>query len=187
MNFQVAMNNPGKFEKMQGTVNKFDVKTGEYGDYALGEITDNENCTKKVFFAASDDSPLPDKATCFNKLGIWAVRYDANTQRIKVYFNGLVAQQLQPQATQQAPPQTAQGQQQPAQQPNPALPLPESGKQARALAIDIAARLVAGGKHATVELYGLADFIVDYIQTGKHPTGIAGVQEQNSDFPEETS
>lgn len=152
MNFQVAMNNPGKFEKMQGTVNKFDVKTGEYGDYALGEITDNENCTKKVFFAASDDSPLPDKATCFNKLGIWAVRYDANTQRIKVYFNGLVAQQLQPQATQQAPPQTAQGQQQSTQQSN----LPQGSDIARiAERIAIALEKIAGNEQSFEKKYNL--------------------------------
>ena len=95
MNFQAVRNNPGKYEQMQGTAVKFDIKTGEYGNYALGKMTDNLGETVKMFYASSDDSPCPDIG-CMNKLGIWSVRFDANKGQYKAYFNSLVAQQLQP-------------------------------------------------------------------------------------------
>ena len=120
MNFQHARNNPGKSEQIQGTAIKFDIKThAEYGDYALGKMTDNLGETVEMFYAASNDSPLPDKG-CMNKLCIWGVKYDANTQKYKAYFNGLVAQQLQPQQGQVTPYQPPQRPQTPPQQPNSA-------------------------------------------------------------------
>jgi len=117
MNFQHARNNPGKSEQIQGTAVKFAIKAGEFGNYALGKMTDNLGETVDMFYASSDDSPLPDIG-CMNKVGIWGVKYDANTQRYKAYFNGLVAQQMQPQQGQVTPYQPPQRPQTPPQQAN---------------------------------------------------------------------
>ncbi len=94
MNFQTARNSPGNFVQMQGTAVKFDIKSGEYGDYALGSITDNTGFNQKVFFAASDDSPLPDDSVK-GQLANWGVKFDANKQKFKAYFNGYTQQQAQ--------------------------------------------------------------------------------------------
>ena len=52
-------------------------------------------------------------------------------------------------------------------------------------AIKTATMLISAGKHTTVELYTLSDFIAEYIKYGKHPTGVAGANPPEQDFPEE--
>ena len=177
MNFQHTRNNPGKSEQMQGTAVKFDIKTGEFGDYALGKMTDNLGETVQMFYASSDDSPLPDIG-CMNKLCIWGVKYDANTQRYKAYFNGFVGAVQQGQVEPYQPPQRPQT---PPQQSNSPQATQSPGKDVRAKALEIAAILVAAGKHELIELYGLADFLVDYIAEGKHPAGVAGANPPEDD------
>ncbi len=108
MNLQHAKNNPGKFQTMQGTATKFDIQEGDYGPYALGTLKDNLGNEEKVLFAAKKDESLPDRDTCMNSLGIWGVKYDANTGNFKAYYNGPVAKQLQgsPQSPQNEPEST---------------------------------------------------------------------------------
>jgi len=98
---------------MQGTAVKFDIKHGDYGDYALGKMADDTGAVEKMFYAASEDSPLPDESVK-NKLAVWGIRFDANKRQFKAYFNGLVQQQTQghqgnPQQSQQGTQQAAQG------------------------------------------------------------------------------
>jgi len=76
----------------------------------------------------------------------------------------------------------AQGTQGTAQQSNPAGGVQQSpGKDVRAKAAEIAAILVSAGKHETIELYGLADLLADYIANGKHPAGVAGANPPQDD------
>ena len=192
MNFQTVRNNPGKFIQMQATAIKFDIKTGEYGNYALGNIIDTTGENQKVFFAASDDSPLPD-VSCKQQLAVWATRFDANTQKYKVYFNGFVQQQPTGAQPAQVPQTASQGSPQMPQAPPQATNAPQgTDTDARSIAINIASKLVTTGQHTPAELYGLADCIVDYIQYGKHPFGPAGAvpgtmdgSQMDQDFPNE--
>ena len=115
MNLQHAKNNPGTFQQMRATATKFDVKQGDYGPYALGTLRDEMGNEEKVLFAVKQDETLVD-ACCAKELGIWGVKYDANTGKFKAYYNGSVAKQLQNQ--QQAPQNTPQSPQPPAQRPN---------------------------------------------------------------------
>lgn len=56
----------------------------------------------------------------------------------------------------------------------------------RALAIDAASRLFVGGNVSSYStLYDQADQIVEYIETGKHPTEAATGNPIDEDFPEE--
>lgn len=111
---------------------------------------------------------------------------DSKTGQQKVYvgysgfWNDKVLQRpaQQGQVTPYQPPQRPQ---QPPQQANMAQGIQSTVDRLRA--IEIASGLIAAGKHETVELYALADFIMDYIQTGKHPSGVAGANPQDPDFP----
>lgn len=129
-----------------------------------------------------EDSPLDktDKGTTRDFL-VWPFKPDQSPKTCLYCW----IQRQTSQSPQQAPQQAAQG-----------TNAPQGGEvvfsQCRALAIDIAAKLVASGKHAPVELYGLADFITDYIRDGKHPTGVASANPPGTmdgspmdDFPQE--
>jgi hypothetical protein len=79
--------------------------------------------------------------------------------------------------------QSQQGTQQATQQPNTLQGNQSPAQDVRAKALYIAARLVAAGIHKEVMIYGLADCIVDYIQTGKHPTGVANANPPEEQMP----
>ena len=117
MNFQEARNIPGKFVSILGTAIRFELKEGNFGPYGLGDIRDANGEEQGVLFASSDKSPLP-STTCVNQMAGWGIKYDANTQNYKAYFNGLVGQnQQQPQqrrlASQQRPSAAPQSQKPP--------------------------------------------------------------------------
>ncbi len=86
MNFEQSRANPGKWVTMVGTATKLDIKTGDYGPYGLGSITDTYGESQGVLFASSEKSPLVN-VSCLKEPASWAVKYDANTQKYKVYFN----------------------------------------------------------------------------------------------------
>jgi hypothetical protein len=106
MNFQTARANPGKFTKMIGTATKLDIKSGDYGPYGLGSITDTYGESQNVLFASSEKSPLVGDS-CLHQPASWAVRYDANTQKYKVYFEGFQIEHSTTFPAQISPPQIA--------------------------------------------------------------------------------
>ena len=95
------------------------------------------------------------------------------------FWNDQVLQR--PAQGQVTPYQPPQGPQTPLQQSNVPQATQSPGKDVRAKALEIAAILVAAGKHEPIELYGLADFLVDYISEGKHPAGVAGANPPQDD------
>ncbi len=115
MNLQHAKNNPGKFHEMRAKATKFDVKEGDYGLYALGTLKDELGNEEKVLFAVKKDDILVDASSAM-ELGIWGVKYDANTGKFKAYYNGSVAKQLQNQQQAPSPPAQATNYQSPAPQ-----------------------------------------------------------------------
>lgn len=119
MNWTHCRNNPGTWQTMRGTATKYDTKTGQYGDYALGNITDDLGESIQVLFGSNDKSPLPG-AQCVGHIAIWGGLYDANTQKYKAMFNNY-AQSQQPPA-QQAPAPPQQAYQPPAPPQAPAAP-----------------------------------------------------------------
>lgn len=100
MNLQHAKNNPGKFHKVRATATKFDVKQGDYGEYALGILRDEMGNEEKVLFAVKEGNILPNISSA-QQLGIWGIRYDANTDNFKAYYNGAVTKQPQGQQASQ--------------------------------------------------------------------------------------
>ena len=184
MNFQAARNSPGEFIQMQGTAVKFDIKQGDYGNYALGKMADDTGAVEKMFYAASEDSPLPDESVK-NKLAVWGIRFDANKRQFKAYFNGYVQQgSQQSQQPQNVPQNSPQAPQQPAQRPN----LPDTDiVTLRAYAFNAASLLHARGKIEYRAMFFEADIYLKYIQNGTHPTGVAGANPPGTmdDFPQE--
>lgn len=106
MNFQTARSAPGTIVQMQGIATTWDYKPqGTYGPYALADILDTAGETQKVLISGSSQSVLPGPEVQ-NQPGLWGIKYDANTQKLKGYFNGY-AQQGQAPQTQAPPPQQA--------------------------------------------------------------------------------
>ena len=106
MNFQTAFNAPGQYITMRGIPTKYDMKTGQYGLYALGDLVDDAGQSIQVLFSGSKKVPLPQQSL-LNVPCLWSVQYDANKQQTKAFFqqyaNG--QQQARQPAPQQAPPQ----------------------------------------------------------------------------------
>lgn len=119
MNWNHSRNNPGTWQTMRGTATRYEPKIGQFGDYALGDITDDLGESVQVLFGSNDKSPLPGPQ-CIGSLAIWGGLYDANTQKYKVMFNSY-AQGQQPPAQQASPP-PQQAYQPPAPQQAPPTP-----------------------------------------------------------------
>lgn len=155
MNLQHAANNPGKFHEMRAKATKFDVKEGDYGLYALGTLKDELGNEEKVLFAVKKGETLVDAATA-KQLCIWGVKYDANTDNFKAYFNSTVAKQLQGQ----------QGAQQPAQSTNPQYNAPQGEKEPGwgiVLRTRVVCAYIASGKEPLAED---VEYWMEYIKTG---------------------
>ncbi len=159
-------------------------KSGKPGQSLYIELDSGEQDWVKFTGKDVADSPLDHNAEGKRViLKIWPFRPE---QAAKTYLYCWIQRQV-PQNGSQSSQNTPQAPQQPPQQPNAPQGNQSPDKDARAKAVEVAAMLVSYGKHEDIELYRLADCIVDYIQNGTHPIGVAGAQEQGgeSDFPKE--
>jgi hypothetical protein len=111
---------------MRGTPTEYRPQTpNQYGPYAFGKISDDLGQVAEAMFASGKDAPLP-TGSLLNMTCVWAVKYDANTQKLKALFNhyAIQGQAAPPQAPAnepyhvpvqqpQSPPRPAQAPQQP--------------------------------------------------------------------------
>lgn len=174
MNWNHCRNNPGTWQTMRGTATRYEPKTGQFGDFALGDITDDLGESVQVLFGSNDKSPLPGPQ-CVGHIAIWGGIYDANTQKYKAMFNSYAHSQ-QP-AAQQAPPPPQQGYQPPPQQqPTPPPPPQRQPPQdptrvsierqcAWKAACNIAAQVVGDMPLADIEEHALAG--AQFMATGQ--------------------
>ena len=172
MNLQHAKNNPGTFQQMRATATKFDVKQGDFGPYALGTLKDELGDEEKVLFAVKKGETLVD-ACCAMELGIWAIRYDANTGKFKAYYNGSVAKQLQ--NGQQAPSQ-------PAQSTNYQQPTPQGKKEPDWDAKDLRMARMNSLTNSTKLICLIAEAHKDIDVMGKDREGLVNLVTQTADI-----
>ena len=156
---------------MRGTATKFDVKDGDYGFYALGTFKDELGSEEKMFFAVKKGDTLVDVATAM-QLCLWGIKYDANTDNYKAYFNNLVAKQLQDNP--QSPPQSTQA-------TNP----PEQGDYDIGIRTALVCAYISGGAHPLIED---VEYWMAYIKTGKDASlpGNVNTEHHTDDNPPQT-
>lgn len=182
MNFQAVFNAPGTYITMRGTPTKYDFQQGQFGPYALGDLVDDAGQSVQVLFSGTKKVALPQQSL-LNVPCIWSVKYDANSQDTKAYFQsqvqqGAAPQQAQPQGGQSPPPQ--------AQQPPQNAPQPASGnekvdwdgkqrREFRSHAVHSATLLVVALAEVNKESRGMspelvvqmAETYVNYVYNGK--------------------
>jgi hypothetical protein len=188
MNFQAARNAPGTFVQMQGVISNYTVTQGNFGPYGMGDLADAVLETQKVLVASSNNSPLPG-LECNNQPALWGIRFDANTQKYKAYFNGY-AQQGQQQAPSQQYQQPAPQAPAPQYQPPPQTPqnypqTPQNRPQAtqapqvpvnaertsieRQVCVKAACRVAAVGGQSVHEILDWCNQLHQWIRTGQIP------------------
>ena len=116
MNLQAAFETPGYWQVVTGTPRRYELKSGQYGPYALGTMEDNTGAVVEMMFSGGKETALPPQSL-LNVPCLWAVKYDANTQKYKALFKQYAAQGA-PQQAPQSPPQRPQTPPQAAKAPN---------------------------------------------------------------------
>jgi len=120
MNFQQVMAAPGQYIQLQATITDIKHMNGEYGSYALGKAQDNQGQVASVMFTCKKEMQFPTGLAAGHRCN-WAGKFDANTQKMKLFFGSMAQADVAAQAPAQAPPQ---GPITPAAQALPPLPDP---------------------------------------------------------------
>jgi hypothetical protein len=104
MNFQAARNAPGQILRMQGIVSNYTVSQGNFGPYGMGDLADTAGEIQKTLITVGKNStvglPGPE---CNGLPAMWGIKFDANNQNYKAYFNGYAGQQQVPPQQYQQP------------------------------------------------------------------------------------
>ena len=100
MNWQLSKAAPGTFVQMQAVIIEIKHMTGQYGSYALGKAQDGPGQVESVLFTVAKDKPFPTDLAIGHRIN-GAGKWDANTQKMKFFFDSYAQQQVAPQT--QAP------------------------------------------------------------------------------------
>lgn len=104
MNFQSVKASPGQYIQLQAAIVEIKHITGDYGPYALGKAQDNQGFVEEVFFTIKKGAQFPTGLAAGHSCN-WAGRWDANTQKMKLYFDSMAQRDVAAQAPVPAPPQ----------------------------------------------------------------------------------
>lgn len=85
MNFTMCQQSPGQWLMLKGIARRYELKQGQYGPYALGDLEDQTGQREKMMFGGNSDFPLPEQSL-LNIPCIYNVRWDANKQSFKASF-----------------------------------------------------------------------------------------------------
>ena len=102
MNWQAVKAAPGQFVTLQVVVTEIKHVDGQYGAYGLGKAQDGPGEVIDCMFTVAKDKVLPPDLAAGHMIN-GAGKWDANTSRMKFYFNSFAQQQAPPPAQQQAP------------------------------------------------------------------------------------
>jgi hypothetical protein len=104
MNFQSVKAAPGQYIQLQAAIVEIKHQSGEYGDYALGKAQDNTGQVEQVMFTCKKEMQFPTGLAAGHSCN-WAGKYDANTQRMKLFFGSMAQRDVAAQAPATPPPQ----------------------------------------------------------------------------------
>lgn len=86
---------PGSFVKLQVVVTEIKHQNGTYGPYALGKIQDGPGQVEQVLFTVAKGKDFPTDLQAGHLINC-AGRFDANTGKMKVFFDSYAQNQAPP-------------------------------------------------------------------------------------------
>lgn len=128
MDFAHVIQAPGKYIDLQVVVTDIQHRTGDWGNWATGKAMDGPGISKDVSFAVAGNDQQGNPKVFPTDLAInhrinCAGKFDANTNKMRIYFNSYSQEQAPP-PNSYPPVQQPAPQQQPYQQPAPQQPRP---------------------------------------------------------------